>query len=100
MSWKRGRLFEGGVYKIIGEKGGTFIRGRRFLKVGRLFEAIRYVDFLQFQRYFIPQAELEIAFTYIIHKPIEFSIDVSYRLKTILGHMVIGLKQVRVPIGT
>ena len=33
---------------------------------------------LQFQRYFIPQAELEEAFIYIIHKPIDF----SYRLKT------------------
>ena len=62
---------------------------------------INYVDFLQFQRYFTPQAELEEAFIYIIHKPIDFSIDFSCRLKTwILGHMVIGLKQVRVPIGT
>ena len=43
---------------------------------------INYVDFLQFQRYFIPQAELEEAFIYIIHKPIDFSIDFSYRLKT------------------
>ena len=43
---------------------------------------INYVDFLQFQRYFIPQAELEEAFTYIILKPIDFSIDFSYRLKT------------------
>ena len=34
---------------------------------------INYVDlFLQFQRYFIPQAELEEAFIYIIHKPIDF----------------------------
>ena len=40
---------------------------------------------------FMPQAELEEAFIYIIHKPIDFSIDFSYRLK-ILGHMVIGLK--------
>ena len=30
---------------------------------------INYVDFLQFQRYFIPQAELEEAFIYIIRKP-------------------------------
>ena len=37
-------LFEGGVYKIICEKRGAFIRGRRFLEVGRLFEAIRYQD--------------------------------------------------------
>ena len=43
---------------------------------------INYVDFLQFQRYFIPQAELEEAFIYIIPKPIDFSIDFSYRLKT------------------
>ena len=43
---------------------------------------INYVDFLQFQRYFIPQAELEEAFIYIIHKPIDFSIDFSCRLKT------------------
>ena len=56
---------------------------------------INYVDFLQFQRYFTPQAELEEAFIYIIHKPIDFSIDFSCRL-----NMVIGLKQVRVPIGT
>ena len=47
---------------------------------------INYVDFLQFQRYFIPQAELEEAFIYIIHKPIDFSYN----------H--ISLKQVRVPI--
>ena len=39
---------------------------------------INYVDFLQFQRYFTPQAELEEAFIYIIHKPIDF----SCRLKT------------------
>ena len=44
---------------------------------------INYVDFLQFQRYFTPQAELEEAFIYIIHKPIDFSIDFSCRLKTI-----------------
>ena len=43
---------------------------------------INYVDFLQFQRYFRPQAELEEAFIYIIHKLIDFSIDFSYRLKT------------------
>ena len=29
MSWKRGRLFEGGVYKIIREKNGAFIRRGR-----------------------------------------------------------------------
>ena len=61
---------------------------------------INYVDFLQFQRYFRPQAELQEAFIYIIRKPIDFSIDFSCRLKTILGHMVIGFKHVRVPIGT
>ena len=44
---------------------------------------INYVDFLQFQRYFIPQAELDDAFIYIIRKPIKFSIDFSYRLKTL-----------------
>ena len=43
---------------------------------------INYVDFLQFQRYFIPQAELEEAYIYIIHKPMDFSIYFSYRLKT------------------
>ena len=43
---------------------------------------INCVDFLQFQRYFTPQAELEEAFIYIIHKPIDFSIDFSCRLKT------------------
>ena len=36
----------------------------------------------QFQRYFTPQAELEQAFIYIIHKPIDFSIEFSHRLKT------------------
>ena len=41
---------------------------------------INYVDFLQFQRYFTPPAELEQAFIYIIRKPIDFSIDFSYRL--------------------
>ena len=60
---------------------------------------INYVDFLQFKRYFRPQAELEEAFLYIIRKPIDFSIDFSCRLKT-YGHMAIGFKQVRVPIGT
>ena len=34
--------------------------------------------FLQFQRDFIPQAELGEAFIYIIHKPIYFSIEFSY----------------------
>ena len=43
---------------------------------------INYVDFLQFQLYFIPQAVLEESFIYIIHKPIDISIDFSYRLKT------------------
>ena len=43
---------------------------------------INYVDFLQFQRHFRPQAELEEAFIYIIRKPIDFSIDFSCRLKT------------------
>ena len=85
---------------------------------------INYVDVLQFQRYFTPQAELEEAFIYIIHVPIDISrikgpnrptvhrlrrkstsisidisIDFSYRLKA-LSHMVIDLKQVRVPIGS
>ena len=41
-----------------------------------------YVDFLQFQRYSIPQTELEEAFIYRIHKPIDVSIDFSFRLKT------------------
>ena len=36
---------------------------------------INYVHFLQFQLDFIPQAELEEAFIYTIHKPIDFSID-------------------------
>ena len=56
------------------------------------------MDFLQFLRYFTPQAELEEAFIYKIHKPIYFSIDFSHRLR-ILVHMVIGLKQVRVSSG-
>ena len=33
---------------------------------------INYVHFLPFQRDFIPQEELEEAFIYIIHKPIDF----------------------------
>ena len=37
------------------------------------------MDFLQFLRYFTPQAELEEAFIYVIHKPIDFSIDFSCR---------------------
>ena len=41
------------------------------------FSITSTVDFLQFLRYFTPQAELEEAFIYIIHKPIDF----SYRLK-------------------
>ena len=55
------------------------------------------MDFLQFQRYFTPQAELEEAFIYKIHKPMIFHVDLRLR---ILGHMVISLKEVRVPIGT
>ena len=43
--------------------------------------------------------QLAFIYIYIIHKPIDFSIDFSYRLK-ILGHIVIGLKEIRVPIGT
>ena len=65
----------------------------QFQKVGFISQSIldiNYVDVLQFQRYFIPQAELEEAFIYIIHKPVDFSIDLRLR---ILGHMVIGLKQ-------
>ena len=58
---------------------------------------INYVDFLQFQRYFRPQAELEEAFIYIIRKHIDFSIDFSCRLKTFKS---LAFKQVRVPIGT
>ena len=54
---------------------------------------------LQFERDFAPQAKLEEAFIYINHKPIDFSIYFSYRLR-ILGQMVIGLKHIRVPIGT
>ena len=40
-------------------------------------------------------------YIYTIHKPIDFSIYFSYRIKRlrILGHMVIGLKQVRVSSG-
>ena len=54
----------------------------RIMEVVATILDINYVDFLQFQRYFIPQAELEEAFIYIIHKPIDFSIYFSYRLKT------------------
>ena len=47
---------------------------------------INSVDFLQFQRYFTPQAELEEPFIYIIHKPIDFSIDFSCRLKDLRSY--------------
>ena len=59
------------------------ICSKKILKVGTTILDINYVDFLQFQRYFIPQAELEEAYIHIIHKPIDFSIDFSYRLKTL-----------------
>ena len=52
------------------------------------------MDFLQFQRYFIPQEKLKEAFIYIIHKPIDF----SHILKS-YDHRDIGLKQVRVSSG-
>ena len=55
---------------------------KRVYKFGTTILDINYVDFLQFQRYFTPQAELEESFIYIIHKPIDFSIDFSCRLKT------------------
>ena len=44
---------------------------------------IKLGRFLQFQRDSIPQANLEETFIYTIHKPIDFSIDFSYRLKTL-----------------
>ena len=37
-----GAFIRRGVHKTILKKRGAFIRGRRFLEVGRLFEAIRY----------------------------------------------------------
>ena len=43
---------------------------------------INYVDFLQFQRDFSPQAKLEEAFIYIFDKYTAFSVDFSYKLKT------------------
>ena len=46
---------------------------------------IKSVDFLQFQRDFIPQEKFQEALIYIIHKPIDYSIDFSYRFKT-YGH--------------
>ena len=41
------RINAGGVHLIfdIFWGGGAFIRGRRFLEVGRLFEALRYANF-------------------------------------------------------
>ena len=64
-------------------KSSTFETGiSDFHKLVTTILDINYVDFLQFQRYFTPQAELEEAFIYIIHKPIDFSIDFSCRLKT------------------
>ena len=53
---------------------------------------INYVDFLQFQLDFVPQAKLVEAFIYIIHKPRDFSIDFPYRLKT--GHWLETSKNV------
>ena len=44
------------------------------IKQTTILDIINYLDFLQFQRYFIPQAELNEAFIYIIRKPIDFSI--------------------------
>ena len=40
------------------------------------------INYVHFQRDFIPQAELEEGFTYIIHKPTDFSIDFSCRRKS------------------
>ena len=60
----------------------TFLRTFEPCILGTIILDINYADFLQFQQYFTPQAELEEAFIYIIHKPIDFTIDVSYRLKT------------------
>ena len=88
---------ETSLYKLL-EIGNSEIIQSRHIKVllAEILKSlstildINYVDFLQFQRYFIPQAELDEAFIYIIRKPIDFSI----------GHMFIELKQVRVPIGT
>ena len=60
---------------------------------------INYIDFLTISAVFHTTSRIRASFYYIIHKPIDFSIDFSHRLK-ILGHMAIGLKQVRVPIGT
>ena len=54
----------------------------KLMQINTTILDINYVDFLQFQRYFRPQAELEEAFIYIIRKPINFSIDFSCRLKT------------------
>ena len=56
---------------------------------------INYIDFLTISAVFHTTSRIRASFYYIIHKPIDF----SHRLK-ILGHMVIGLKQVKVQIGT
>ena len=85
-----------GIAKMFGRKNRNF-NTHTTLQLAYTILDINYVDFLQFQRDFIPQTELEEAFIYLIHKPIDFSIDLRLR---ILGHMVIGLKQLRVPIGT
>ena len=42
---------------------------------------IKSVDFLQFQGDLTPLVKLEEDFIYIMHKPIDFSIDFSYRFK-------------------
>ena len=47
-----------------------------------MISTILDIKLVQFQRDFIPQAELWEAFIYIIHKPIDISIDILYRLKT------------------
>ena len=60
---------------------------------------INYIDFYSISAVFHTTSRIRASFYYIIHKPIDFSLDFSHRLK-ILGHMVIGLKQVKVQIGT
>ena len=73
------------MYKVIQQRIGIPIDHSLIHCAITTILDINYADFLQFQRYLIPQAELEEAFIYIIHKPIDFSIYFWYRLRS-YGH--------------
>ena len=91
----RNNLFSAKIRKLSFSEPAQGVRNYESINTQTILD-INYVDLLQFQRYFIPQVEMEEAFIYIIRKPIDFSIDFSY----IDLRQVISLKQERVPIGT